>query len=330
MSVVKMRGRSGDVRAVLDISPEAKVSGSREVLTGVTIAPRVIETAAGKAEFDLTEGEGAVVLTSHGGIGGVDQARIMLGWLDPACYRLLSVSRPGYLNTPLASGHSFEEQADLFAALLDALGIERAAVATLSAGGPPGYLFAARHPDRVWSLVAIDSVSGYYQMPETAGPITQAIFMSQLGQKFVKTIGQRKPAWLLRQTFQGTAYYTKEQVQAHVTFTLRSPQALAFIRALMGTMYPYYPRKAGNDNDMALFRRLTHVPVEQVRCPTLIVHGTHDADVKFYDGVYAHEHIPRAEHFWIEEGSHLGFWLSPHVAEAQDAAREFLDRHRPW
>jgi hypothetical protein len=45
--------------------------------------------------------------------------------------------------------------------------------------------------------------------------------------------------------------------------------------------------------------------------------------------VYAHERIPKAERFWIEEGSHLGFWLSPHAAQAQGAAREFLDRHRP-
>jgi len=330
MSVVKAKRRSSNSRTVLGIDTEAGADAAEEILSGVKIAPRVIETTVGRVEFDLTGGEGSVVLSSHGGIGGVDQARVMLGWLDPTHYRLLSVSRPGYLNTPLASGQSFEEQADLFAALLDALGIERAAVVTLSAGGPPGYLFAARHPDRVSSLVAIDSVSGYYQMPETAGPIAQAIFMSQLGQKFVKMIGQRKPAWLLRQIFQGTAYYTKQQIQAHIDFTLGSPQALAFIRALMATMYPYRPRKAGTDNDMALFRRLTHVPVEQVRCPTLIVHGTHDADVKFYDGVYAHEHIPGAEHFWIEEGSHLGFWLSPHAAEAQDAAREFLDRHRPW
>src|SRR5215217_4348082 len=90
MSVVKARGRSGDVRAVLDINPEAKVSVSREVLTGVTIAPRVIETVVGRAEFDLTEGESAVVPTSHGSIGGVDQARVMRGgWTHPTTrYRL--------------------------------------------------------------------------------------------------------------------------------------------------------------------------------------------------------------------------------------------------
>lgn len=305
------------------------MSTTREILPGVTIHSRIIETALGQVEFDLTEGEGPVVLASHGGFGGIDQARLLLSWLDSAEYRLLSPSRPGYLGTPLSSGRSFEEQADLFAALLDALGIEKGAVVTLSAGGPPGYLFAARHPDRVWALVAIASVSGHYTMPETAGPITQAIFMSHWGMKFMKMIGQKKPTWLLQEMFQGVGYYTKQQIQAHIDFTLRSPQALAFTHALMDTMNPYNPRLAGTNNDTALFQQLTRVPVEQVRCPTLIVHGTHDADVKFYDGVYAYENIPGAERFWIEEGSHLGFWLSPDAAKAQAAACEFLSRHRP-
>ena len=41
-------------------------------------------------------------------------------------------------------------------------------------------LFAMRHPDRVWALVAVDSISGYYHMPETDG-LTTAIFMSSIG-----------------------------------------------------------------------------------------------------------------------------------------------------
>jgi len=62
--------------------------------------------------------------------------------------------------------------------------------------------------------------------------------------------------------------------------------------------------------------------------PSLIVHGTHDADVKFYDGVYAYEHIPGCERYWIEEGSHLGFWLSSHAQEAQKVAVNFLEKYR--
>ena len=65
---------------------------------------RVVETAAGAVEYDLTPGDGAIVLASHGGWGGLDQARVLLDWLDPAGYRLLSVSRPGYLGTPLCAG----------------------------------------------------------------------------------------------------------------------------------------------------------------------------------------------------------------------------------
>jgi pimeloyl-ACP methyl ester carboxylesterase len=97
----------------------------------------------------------------------------------------------------------------------------------------------------------------------------------------------------------------------------------------MMTMYPYKSRKTGTDNDMEQFRQLSHLPLEKIQSPSLIIHGTHDADVKFYDGVYAYEHIPQAERFWIEEGSHLGFWLSRNAAAAQEAARGFLARHTP-
>jgi pimeloyl-ACP methyl ester carboxylesterase len=99
-----------------------------------------VETAAGPVEYDLTPGDGPIVLASHGGWGGLDQARVLLDWLAPAGYRLLSVSRPGYLATPLSSGRTMEEQADLFAALLDTLGIDAAGVLAVSSGGPPGYL----------------------------------------------------------------------------------------------------------------------------------------------------------------------------------------------
>jgi len=80
---------------------------------------------------------------------------------------------------------------------------------------------------------------------------------------------------------------------------------------------------------MAITRTLSHLPVEEITCPTLVVHGTHDADVKFYDGVYAYEHIPGAERFWIEEGSHLCFWINPKSKEAQAYALDFLKRHMP-
>ncbi|MCF8034149.1 MAG: alpha/beta hydrolase [Desulfarculaceae bacterium] len=301
----------------------------QELMPGVFIEPRIVQTARGPVEVDDTGGELPAVLVSHGGIGGVDQARCVVAWLDPKEYRLICPSRPGFLNTPLSSGPGLEDQADLFAALLDELGVERAAVISVSAGGPPAYSFVRKYPERAWAFMPIDSVSGYYEIPETAGPIAQAIFTSQWGQKLLQKIGEKKPEWFLQEIFSAEAYFTKDQIKAHIAHALGDPQAVEFMRAFMNTMNPYNPRKPGTDNDMALYRELTHVPMDGIACPTLVVHGTHDADVKLYDGVYAHEHIAGSERFWIEEGSHLGFWLSPNAEKAQAAAKEFLARHRP-
>lgn len=308
---------------------QSLVMESKEVLPGITIEPKTAKTSAGDVEFDLTQGEGPVVMAIHGGIGGLDQGRVMAGWIDANRYRILSPSRPGFLGTPLEVGETMEQQADAFAGLMDELGINKVMAMGASAGGPPSYMFAIRHPDRVWGLMCIDGVSGHYDMPETAGPITQAIFLSTIGQKIIQKISEIKPEEMLKSIFQSESYFTKEQMKTHIEYVLGNEAALQFAEAFMATMHPYKLRKPGTENDIKQFREYTHLPLEQVKCPTMILHGTHDSDVKFYDGVYAYEHIENAEKFWIEEGSHLGFWLSPNGRLAQNAAGVFMYKHRP-
>jgi len=136
-----------------------------QVMPGVYIEPCIASTAKGAVEFDMSSTRGPVILSIYGGLGGADQARLIANWLNNSTYRILSPSRPGYLGTPLESGKTFEQQADLLAALLDHLKIEKVAVLCFSAGGPPAYQFAMRHPDRVWALVAVDSIRGSIHSP---------------------------------------------------------------------------------------------------------------------------------------------------------------------
>lgn len=287
----------------------------------------VTATALGPVEYHLTAGDGPVVLASHGGMGGTDQARLLLSWLDPSAYRLLSVSRPGYLGTPLEGRETPERQADLFAALLDVLDLPRAAVITLSSGGPAGYLLAARHPGRVTALVAISSVSGPYQPAHNVGPVAQAVFASRLGQWLTSALAARKPAWLVRALLRGESTLTQEDIDAQAAHVLRTPAALDWLRSFMTTLHPYRPRKPGTDNDTRQLTRLTGLPLEDIRCPALIVHGTHDADVPFEHAATAQQRISGAQHHWIDHGSHLGFWLNQHAGHAHAHARGFLDQH---
>jgi pimeloyl-ACP methyl ester carboxylesterase len=303
----------------------SSVTPSREVFPGISIHPQIVHTAKGPIEFDCTEGHGPVVLVVHGGFGGCDQARVLAEWVDSSRYHILSPSRPGYLGTPLETGQTMEQQADALAALFDILGIQRAAVVGVSTGGPAAYLLALRHPKRVSGLLVIDGVSGHYDEPE-ADLLNQAIFLGDLAQKMLVKVGVWNPRVVLQDLFQGEALFTKKQTEKHIEHVLADERLLAFVKSYTASMSPYRLRKPGTDNDIEQFREYNRLPVERIHCPSLIVHGTHDADVKFYDGVYAYENIPNAERFWIEEGSHLGFWLSPNGAAAQQAARQFLDR----
>lgn len=70
-------------------------------------------------------------------------------------YRYVAVSRPGYLGTPLRSGRSPQEQADVFAAALDALGIGTTAVMAVSGGGPSAIEFALRQKECCWGVVLV-------------------------------------------------------------------------------------------------------------------------------------------------------------------------------
>ncbi len=129
-------------------------------MTDSTIA----ETALGPVEFAVV-GTGAPVVVLHGSPGGIDAAALMAGFLPDDRISAVLLSRPGYLGTELGDRAGVDQQADLIAALLDHLGIERAGVFSWSGGGPAGYRFAVRHPDRIDALVADAAVSQAYQVP---------------------------------------------------------------------------------------------------------------------------------------------------------------------
>jgi pimeloyl-ACP methyl ester carboxylesterase len=115
----------------------------------VSITPQLVETRLGPVEVAVA-GEGAAVLVVHGTPGGWDQAAAMARFmtdLDPGPgVKAILPSRPGYLGTELGERATIDAQADLHAALLDALGVERVGVLCWSGGGPSSYRLAVRHP----------------------------------------------------------------------------------------------------------------------------------------------------------------------------------------
>ncbi|MFQ3566153.1 MAG: alpha/beta hydrolase [Aggregatilineales bacterium] len=154
---------------------------------------------------DVGDRDAPPLVLIHGLFGSTMTWRYNVDALLEAGYRVIMFDRPGFglSDKTAAFNYAISNQADLTAALLDALDIESAVIVGHSAGGNVAASFALRHPDRVDRLVLVDAAVAF------GGPPA-----------FVGSLVTLPPVWRWgRVVLQ--AYFTRENVEA----TLRGFQA---------------------------------------------------------------------------------------------------------
>jgi len=283
-----------------------------------------IETALGQVEY-ATRGEGPVVLLGHGGPGGYDQALVLGELFRINGYRIVAPSRPGYLGTPLHVGKTAEEQGDFMAALLDALHIPDAIVVGASGGGPASYQLAQRHPEKVTALVVIDGISMRYAKGDDINALEEWMYLSRSGQWLLGFIFKHFPASVVKSLLQTESTLAKHEIGTRVKEILADENKFAVFDAIFQTMSSRFEeRKSGAENDIALGAAIDRLPLDTIRCPTLVIHGDADNDVPPRDAEYAHGAIADAQLLWIDKASHIGFWTAPDAYKAQRYALDWL------
>jgi pimeloyl-ACP methyl ester carboxylesterase len=245
-------------------------------------------TARGEIEYAIL-GEGEPRLVIHGTPGGYDQVlagpRILADAYEGT--QVIAVSRPGYLRTPLASGATPEEQADLYASLLDELGFDRVIVMASSGGAPSGLQMAIRHPDRVKGLVLVvpllTALEGgdRFEAPSELMMMAQNVGIYLMGGQFVKSI---MPA-----------------------LDANDPMQVALAKEVVTSIVPMKPRLAGQENDARQFAGLDvdAWSLESVMVPTLILHGNADNNAPYEGSVAAATRIPGAKLVTFDGGDHF-------------------------
>lgn len=147
---------------------------------------RVVDTDHGEVEY-AEVGIGEPILVVHGIFGGCDAGLLSFGDLVPD-RRVLAPSRFGYLGSAMPVGATPAMQADAFAELLDALGIDQLDVVGFSAGSTSALQFALRHPGRVRHLVVL---SGDWPgaFPQAPLALEKLFYQSDLLMWLAKTVG---------------------------------------------------------------------------------------------------------------------------------------------
>jgi pimeloyl-ACP methyl ester carboxylesterase len=286
----------------------------------------IITTTAGPAEVEVL-GNGIPVLVLHGSPGGIDQARAMSEFLAKNRFKAICASRPGYLGTPLnPANQSINNEADLLAGVLDAVGIERAGVLAYSGGGPPAYRLAVRHPDRVSAIVAIAAVSSRYVAPK---PTTtdRFIFGTRTGQWLLGFLAQLAPGQLIESALASEGSIRGAELKSAAAGVMADSEQRAAVLALSRTTGWRGARKAGWDNDLANYDAIDSLGLEQVHCPVLLIHGDVDTDVAVEYSYTAHSALPNSTLVVMERGTHLAFYAHPEARDVQEQAGKWFTTH---
>ena len=259
----------------------------------------VVQTPCGPIEY-ASSGNGPPVLIVHGAGGGFDQG---MGFAEPLVaqgFRIIAMSRFGYLRTPMPADASAEAQADAHACLMDALKIDRAAVVGASAGAPSSMQFALRHSERCAALVLL--VPAVYapraaNAPSIRTPAATAfLFDTALRSDFLFWAASQVARRTLVRALLATAPEVVDGAE---------PEERSRVAKIVDQILPISPRREGLVNDGRVISSLPRYALERIAAPTLLISMADDL-FGTYDGArYSAQHIPGARFVEYATGGHV-------------------------
>jgi pimeloyl-ACP methyl ester carboxylesterase len=255
------------------------------------------------------------ILVLHGTPGGYDQGLAVARVVGLANRHVICPSRPGYLRTPLSTGETFAQQADVMCELMDDLNIDRIPIVAFSGGGPCALEFALRHPDRCQTLVMLCTVTKRprHTVPTWRSRLNSALVQRDFATNIAARLAAGSPHRLVRMAFRNESD----------RIAVRSdPEKLALLGDLIAANALSSMRNAGRNNDRRGERSFRSIPFEDIRVPVLAFHGTADDNVPFEDAVTLTDRAPDSRLITFDGADH--FFFLPHRERVTDETIEHL------
>lgn len=281
----------------------------------VSSGSRVAQTPCGPIEYAVA-GDGKPVLVVHGAGGGFDQGMDFGASLVERSFRVIAMSRFGYLRTPLPADASPAAQADAHACLLDALGIERVAVVGASAGAPSSIQFALRHPKRISALVLL--VPATY-VPRLGGAPSVT---SPRGVTFLINMGLRSDFlfWAASRLARHTVIRAVLATPPAVV-DMASPAEQTRVQLMLDRILPISQRRLGLLNEAAVIPVIPRYALERINVPTLSISVADDLFGTYDAARYTADQIRGARFIGYPSGGHL--WVG-HQQDVSEEITRFL------
>jgi pimeloyl-ACP methyl ester carboxylesterase len=307
------------------------IKWKKDLIKELYAGSNLVDTKKGPIEYAINGDSGPYLIVMHGEPGGYDQTAALFSDMFGKGFRIISWSRPGYVRTPLEVAKTIGEQADAAGALLDALNIDRVAVLGYSAGGPPAITFSSRYPERTWALILECAVTRKWV--DSSDNLQRELYFGYLMYQdpFLwssDVVGTYAPRMIGMSTIEMESSLDKQETKKLMDNIMNDPKRVKVLTGMMKSMSPSGLRQAGVENDIEQLKQVKDLPLKDINAPTLIIHGTNDADVSVEDAKYAAKTIPHVELYLVPGGFHI-MALTDSIDRITQKRVNFLQEHAP-
>jgi pimeloyl-ACP methyl ester carboxylesterase len=257
----------------------------------------LVELADGRRLNVHDRGEGRPIILIHGWASNAADWDGLPELLEARGHRVIWYDRPGYgystRERSREGNFSLASNARDLIQLMDALGIDRAALVGWSFGGGVAQRVAIDHPERVSHVALIASIGPPTAHPdaEERGGFISSILRSPLAVPFLEWVANVPPI-AFEVTEQSVARAFSGERNAPTGWTIYT-QAMLSLPDTADAMAGELQRSEANPDP------------SQISQPTLIVHGSDDALTPFSIGEALHHAIPNSALEAVVGGSHM-------------------------
>lgn len=286
---------------------------SRDLFSARTVLDQIgsqtFSSSFGDIEY-LLEGEGPVVLVSHGVTGGIDQGKWITSKLGGGC-RYLYVSRFGYQRSAMPEDPSPAKQAAAYVELLDHLGIDSVFVIGNSAGGASLYHFAHEYPGKCRGMILQSSVVPGNTKPLPPRFLMEAVFGSDfIYWSSVRLFGKSMSRMFIpKEVFMSLSGEERKKLISDIYIS-----ALPISVRTKGILFDMYVSNISIDETF---------PFEEISVPVLVIHAKDDPAPPYAGAVMISGRIPGCRLLSVDTGGHL---LIGHDEEIRNVIHNFIGK----
>lgn len=266
----------------------------RKTTTEAFSNAKYVLLSSGKVHYtDIGDENGEIILHFHGSPAGADVGLYFFEDFIKAGYRIIAMSRPGFLGTDITLGKSIEDQADLYKEFMLKLNIKYAIIHAWSAGGPPALKFAEKYPEMVKGLILYCAVSVPWKHKIT---FFEKAFLSNAGMYSLYIFSELFPTTFKKK-------FAKE-LGFNFDYIRSNEESMKVFERFMGLTSPPNLRNNGSFNDIENYSKMEPFNFEKITTKTLILFSPSDNQLTIDNGDVPAKRMPNCKYIKFEHGGH--------------------------